>query len=360
MPSTEEIAFGPTQKRERTKMKVHDLTVERTDQPCRLHACLRHAFRLARWIGFFPVQGLGQPYADGTRFKIKSFYCLYYLATLIGQMVMTIFSVLYFFENDVDLTTISNIVFYVTGFISAILLLKLSQQWPLLMTKATETEQSLTELKLNNKTVVQTTVIAYVVMTLALVEHILCTGFNIKVVMNCLQETGITNNVLEGYVIRRMPFDGVPWSVLRVHYSNLVKLVKEIDVQISWFILVSFFTDLFYICLQLFNSLHRNHGSFKYCNEEQTKEAISSPYYLLYYLYSCAFLVVRALMLSIFASNVHCAGLEPVYYVYDIPSSAYNIEVIGTIITYEIVLLQYSTTPQTHFNGTAVVENITA
>ncbi|KAJ8733778.1 hypothetical protein PYW07_014329 [Mythimna separata] len=307
-------------------MKVHNLTVERTGQPCRLHACLRHAFRLARWIGFVPVQGLGQPYADAIRFKIKSFYSGYYIATLIGQMVMSFFSILYFFQNDVDLNSISNIVFYVTGFISAILLLKLSQQWPLLMTKATETEQSLTELKLNNKTVVQTTVIAYVVMALALVEHILCTSFNIKVVMNCLQETGITTNVMENYVIRRMPYvfnyipysaigtlvfeSGVPWSVLRVHYSNLVKLVKEIDVQISWFILVSFFTDLFYICLQLFNTL----------------QAIASPYYLLYYLYSFAFLVVRALMLSLFASNVHCAGLEPVHSVYDIPSSAYDVE----------------------------------
>lgn len=34
-------------------------------------------------------------------------------------------------------------------------------------------------------------------------------------------------------------------------------------------------------------------------------------------------------MLSLFASNVHCAGLEPVYSVYDIPSSAYDTEVSG-------------------------------
>ncbi|CAH1643210.1 unnamed protein product [Spodoptera littoralis] len=121
--------------------------------------------------------------------------------------------------------------------------------------------------------------------------------------------------------------DSIPWSILRVHYSNLVKLVKEIDDNISSLILLSFFTDLFYICLQLFNSL----------------QALSSPFYLLYYLYSFVFLVLRALMLSLFASNVHCAALEPVYSVYDVPSSVYDNEMgprvrrVGTLGAHPVV-----------------------
>lgn len=55
--------------------------------------------------------------------------------------------------------------------------------------------------------------------------------------------------------------------------------------------------------------------------------ALSSPYYLLYYLYSFIFLVLRSLMLLLFASNVHCVGLEPIYFVYYIPSSDYDVEV---------------------------------
>ncbi|KAH9633959.1 hypothetical protein HF086_015163 [Spodoptera exigua] len=283
-------------------MKVYGLSSRSPDEPCHFHGCLRHALRFARWMGFFPVQGLGEARPE------------------------------------------ANIIFYGTGLISAILLLKLSQQWPALMTKAVETERSLTELTLDNKVVVRSNVLAYLFMALAMVEHILCTSFNIKFVMYCLQEAGITNNVMENYVEHRMPYifnyipysffsalffevslfyaniycnfqylclqstflwsfndiliacisiyitayfktlnaviatnskkdkDAIPWSILRLHYSNLVKLVKEIDDNISSLILLSFFTDLFYICLQLFNSLHRNHVSFKYCDETQTNQ----------------------------------------------------------------------------------------
>ncbi|CAH0698770.1 unnamed protein product [Spodoptera exigua] len=305
-------------------MKIYGLSSRSPDEPCHFHGCLRHALRFARWMGFFPVQGLGEARPEGIRFKIKSLYSIYVFATFGGQVVMSYFSIMLFFQSEVSLSSI--------------------------------------------------------------LEHILCTSFNIKFVMYCLQEAGITNNVMENYVEHRMPYifnyipysffsalffeylclqstflwsfndiliacisiyitayfktlnaviatnskkdkDAIPWSILRLHYSNLVKLVKEIDDNISSLILLSFFTDLFYICLQLFNSLHRNHVSFKYCDETQTNLALSSPFYLLYYLYSFVFIVLRALMLSLFASNVHCAALEPVYSVYDVPSTVYDNEV---------------------------------
>ncbi|KAF9406734.1 hypothetical protein HW555_012997 [Spodoptera exigua] len=400
-------------------MKVYGLSSRSPDEPCHFHGCLRHALRFARWMGFFPVQGLGEASPEGIRFKIKSLYSIYVIATFGGQVVMSYFSVMLFFQSEV-----TNIIFYGTGLISAILLLKLSQQWPALMTKAVETERSLTELTLDNKVVVRSNVLAYLFMALAMVEHILCTSFNIKFVMYCLQEAGITNNVMENYVEHRMPYifnyipysffsalffeylclqstflwsfndiliacisiyitayfktlnaviatnskkdkDAIPWSILRLHYSNLVKLVKEIDDNISSLILLSFFTDLFYICLQLFNSLHRNHVSFKYCDETQTNQALSSPFYLLYYLYSFVFIVLRALMLSLFASNVHCAALEPVYSVYDVPSTVYDNEVrrfqlqlhyteVGLSGKFFYVtrnmILKYSVTPNPYYN----------
>lgn len=41
------------------------------------------------------------------RFNIKCFYTLYHVATLIGQVFMTSFSLIYFFDSDVSLTSIS-------------------------------------------------------------------------------------------------------------------------------------------------------------------------------------------------------------------------------------------------------------
>ncbi|CAD0195245.1 unnamed protein product [Chrysodeixis includens] len=307
-------------------MKVYQMTISKSDRPCNLQMCLRHALRLGRWAGFFPVQGLGQTAIDGTGFKMKCFYSIYYIATIVGQVSMIIFTTMWFFENEVTLTTVSYIMFYLTSLVSAILLLKLAKQWSKLMKKAKETEQILTEVKLDNRAVLKSSIIAYVAMALALVEHILCTNFNVRFVMNCLEESSITTKVMENYVVHRMPYifyyvpysvftallfeANVSWAILRRHYSSLVKLVKEIDDQVSSFILLSFFTDLFFICLQLFNSLH----------------ALTSADYFLYYLYSFLFLVLRALMLSLFAANVHCVALETVFSMHDVPPSAYDDE----------------------------------
>ncbi|XP_026726620.1 uncharacterized protein LOC113493038 [Trichoplusia ni] len=416
-------------------MKVYQMTISKSDRPSNLQMCLRHGLRLGRWAGFFPVQGLGQTAIDGTSFKIKCFYSIYYLATIVGQVTMSSFTLLYFFQHEVTMTTVSYIIFYVTSLVSAILLLKLAKQWPKLMKKAKETEQILTEVKLDNRAVLKSSIIAYVAMALALVEHLLCTNFNVAIVMNCLEETSINTNVMENYVVHRMPYifyyvpysiysallfeyiciqstfmwsfndvlticfsvyitayfntlnkvianaasknkANVSWATLREHYSSFVKLVKEIDAQVSSFILLSFFTDLFFICLQLFNSLHRDYVNFKICDDKQTKLALTSADYLLYYLYSFLFLVLRALMLSLFAANVHCVAMEPIFSIYDVSPSAYDnevrrfelqlhhtkvgltgkffyvtremvLKVVGTIITYELVLLQYSVPPKT-------------
>lgn len=51
------------------KVKVYKKRGEK--RSCGLHACLRHAMRLSRWSGYFPVQGLGQR----STHKIKFVHC---------------------------------------------------------------------------------------------------------------------------------------------------------------------------------------------------------------------------------------------------------------------------------------------
>ncbi|CAB3221028.1 unnamed protein product [Arctia plantaginis] len=172
--------------------------------------------------------------------------------------------------------------------------------------------------------------------------------------MECLHEPIIDNKVLANYVLRRMPYifnyisysvfsaalteNNVTWGQLRDHYSKLAVLVKEIDEQLSSFILLSFFTDLFFICVQLYNSLHRNHASFKNCGEEETKRVLSSPDYLLYYLYSFLFLVLRALFMSLFAANVYTAAQEPIFSIYDVSTSEYDQEVRQSKVSFRLAV----------------------
>nr|XP_034824135.1 gustatory receptor for sugar taste 64e-like [Maniola hyperantus] len=145
------------------------------------------------------------------------------------------------------------------------------------------------------------------------------------------------------------------WEEIRLHYSDLVQLVRVVDSKMCYLILLSFFTNVFFICSQVFSLLK----SFK------------SVEYYIYYYYSSIFLFVRATMTSLLAANVNTVAMEPFYILQHVPTSDYTIEVqrfirqtkytttalsglffdvtrgmiltvIGTIMKYELVLLQFS------------------
>ncbi|CAG9576153.1 unnamed protein product [Danaus chrysippus] len=91
-----------------------------------------------------------------------------------------------------------------------------------------------------------------------------------------------------------------------------------------------------------------------------------------YFLYSLIFLIIRSLALSLIAARVHTVSRQPVYTLYELPSTDYGIEVqrfidqihgdtvaltglqffkvtrgialaiAGTIVTYELVLMQFT------------------
>ncbi|XP_045542500.1 gustatory receptor 5a for trehalose-like [Papilio machaon] len=143
----------------------------------------------------------------------------------------------------------------------------------------------------------------------------------------------------------------VRWEEIRLLYSHLVSLVKEVDSRFCYLVLLSFFINLFFISLQLFNSLTVLH--------------------LTYYIYSFTFLMTRASVMCLLAANVYRAAQEPLFVIEHVPASEYTLEiqrfirqirytttalsgvyfyvtrstllkVVGTLLTYELVLLQFN------------------
>ncbi|CAH2099542.1 unnamed protein product [Euphydryas editha] len=146
------------------------------------------------------------------------------------------------------------------------------------------------------------------------------------------------------------------WRNVREDYNRATDLVRRVDKVIGSIVFISFANNLIFICLQLLHTFALLHGY---------EQAV-------YFTYSFLFLVVRSLAVSLIASRVHTASRQPVYNLYEVPSAAYCIEIqrfieqihgdtvaltglqffkvkrgivlaiAGTIVTYELVLLQFT------------------
>ncbi|XP_063890974.1 gustatory receptor 5a for trehalose [Helicoverpa armigera] len=180
----------------------------------------------------------------------------------------------------------------------------------------------------------------------------------------------------------------------RTQYLKIVRLVKLINGQFGIYILTSFGSNLYWICTQLFYSLSRTQtGHFITCtfkdsptkvppaNEYENplcpwmlgeKGALNGVEHSIYFTYSFSFLLLRTLLVLLLAARIHSNSVAPLYVLYGIPSSRFHIEVerfiaqinnlkvamsgldffyvtrtmiltlLGTIVTYELVLLQFN------------------
>nr|QZH55045.1 gustatory receptor 12 [Achelura yunnanensis] len=164
------------------------------------------------------------------------------------------------------------------------------------------------------------------------------------------------------------------WRVLREDYSRLTYVVKRVDDVIGSVIFVSFASNLFFICLQLLHTLEDGIKAIPVCNNGTVdKRPLKGYEQPIYFVYSLVFLIIRSLAVSLVASKVHTASREPAYALYEVPSAEYCGEIqrfldqihsddialtgvqffsvkrgiiltiAGTIITYELVLIQFTT-----------------
>ncbi|RVE52038.1 hypothetical protein evm_003316 [Chilo suppressalis] len=159
----------------------------------------------------------------------------------------------------------------------------------------------------------------------------------------------------------------------RVQHMLLIRLVKLINETIGIYILNCFGSNLYWICTQLYFSMSKNNtGHFVSCLiKNQGSNIVHGIEHTIYYTYSFAFLVVRTMLVLLLAARVHSASTVPLILLYRIPNSRFNIEVerfigqinnikvalsgldffyvtktmiltlLGTIVTYELVMLQF-------------------
>ncbi|KAG7304215.1 hypothetical protein JYU34_011153 [Plutella xylostella] len=100
------------------------------------------------------------------------------------------------------------------------------------------------------------------------------------------------------------------WRRARSEYTRLVELVHRVDDVISPVVFVSFASNLFFICFQLYYSIAIFFGY-----ERET-----------YLVFSVTLLLLRSVAVSLIAAGVHSATLEPAAALYSVPSPVFCIE----------------------------------
>ncbi|XP_072754924.1 gustatory receptor for sugar taste 64f isoform X2 [Anoplolepis gracilipes] len=150
------------------------------------------------------------------------------------------------------------------------------------------------------------------------------------------------------------------WAEVRNDYNHLATLTRRVDSHVSCIVLLSFATNLYFICIQLLFSFNPIRGIVR----------------KIYYCLSFGFLLARTTAVSLYVASVHDESLLPAPILYSVSGSSYSNEVsrfltqvttdnisltgmkffsvtrslvltvAGTIVTYELVLVQFNSVQQ--------------
>uniref|UniRef100_A0A182PZ30 Gustatory receptor n=1 Tax=Anopheles epiroticus TaxID=199890 RepID=A0A182PZ30_9DIPT len=145
------------------------------------------------------------------------------------------------------------------------------------------------------------------------------------------------------------------WVRVRTNYVSVCELLDDVDRVISWTMLISCATNLYYICLQTL------HVTKKLANTVEDA----------YYWYSLVFLIARTVIVFLSAAHIHDCAKKPLDIIMKIPNVGWCIELerfstqlksekvalsgmgffsltrqllfsmAGTIVTYELVMLKF-------------------
>ncbi|KAL5291382.1 Gr64e.2 family protein [Megaselia abdita] len=160
------------------------------------------------------------------------------------------------------------------------------------------------------------------------------------------------------------PFPDDFWGKQRTYYNKLTNLLHHVNKDLSRIILISYSNNLFYICLQLYHSVTPSNSWIR----------------SVYFWYSLGFLLGRTVLVSATAANINDESKKPIKVLQLIPPSCYQSEakrfmhqltfdtvalsgmqffyitrtfmlsVTGTVITYELVLIQLQRQPTTEYD----------
>ncbi|XP_011062452.1 PREDICTED: gustatory receptor 5a for trehalose-like [Acromyrmex echinatior] len=361
-----------------------------------LHAAMRPIILLAQCFGMFPVCGVNKPDASYLRFTWYHPKIFYAMSIIVGTSILTVTNIHRLVTSGVNSTKMTTFVFFLTTLITAVMFIRLAMHWPCLALTWEKLEREFTSKHRRiSKTSLATRfkIVTFVVMLLAFGEHSAAVMAGYNSALECAAYRGDVD-VAGIYFISQFPqnssmcyFDrgkklittwksllllttrryylvkAMPewwWAEARNDYNHLATLTRRVDTYISGIVLMSFAIDLYFICMQLLFSFNPIRGSIR----------------KIYFGFSFGFLLARTMAVSLYAASIHDESRLPAPILYSVTSSGYSNEVsrfltqvttdnisltgmkffsitrglvltvAGTIVTYELVLVQFNSVQQ--------------
>ncbi|XP_039765307.1 gustatory receptor 5a for trehalose-like [Pararge aegeria] len=378
-------------------------------------------------FSLLPVEGVCSKKASYVKFTWSSWKCSYLFLSLMGQSFITIMCIHQATHSTTSLKGTTPIIFYATACITMLTFLRVATMWPELVHHIARVEDL--DPSSDKSLTYKCNATCAVVLTLALIEHLLSLLSATTEAFMCYEHEssyrgfvrhfypwvfnylpysiwlGIFTQFLHfqstfiwnfsdlfvicmsyyltfrlNHVNRKLLtaqgkyFPETFWRSSREDYGRAVQLVRKVDDAISGVIFISFANNLFFICLQLFNTLEDGISGVGECSSKtKGKNSLLRGYEAaLYFLFSLTYLITRSVAVSLIASQVNTASSVPAPVLYDVPSPVYCIEVqrfldqvngdhvalsglqffsvtrgllltvAGTIVTYELVMFQFN------------------
>ncbi|KAF5287609.1 hypothetical protein FQA39_LY15812 [Lamprigera yunnana] len=377
------------------------------------HASISFVIRLGQYFAIMPLQGINGQSANLIRFTWKSWKVLYSFVIIIGSLFCACVSMYAFLQEHAKISLISATMFYATSFVMHVLFVLLAKDWSHLMKRWCTLDKSMRSYGYPPHLNLRLKTLSAVILFCAFVEHLLVFVKNLISINNCkhvefakyyfavlsypqvfaiveyriwwgimvqllttistfswtyidlfiiLLSTSLAERFkqvterVEAYVNSMVVVsDIVLWRNVREDYNRISKLCKTLNECISYIVLLSFGSNLFFILVQFFYSIRPIDG---------TMEKV-------YFFYSFGFLIGRTICVSLYGSWIHDESQKPLPLLNSVASIAYNVEIrrfilhIGietvslsgkkffnvtrsivlsiatTIVTYELVLIQF-------------------
>uniref|UniRef100_A0A336LSC5 Gustatory receptor n=1 Tax=Culicoides sonorensis TaxID=179676 RepID=A0A336LSC5_CULSO len=387
--------------------------------PC-FYETSKYVFAFAQIFAVMPLTGLWTKSHDlnGLKFKWMSFNTIYSIFCIISIGAMCVIAASSTVaQYGLKIGKISPLVFYVVNWFSLIQFLFLAVKWPSIMLYWKKVENNLPKCKKRAFIGHSIKFFAIFVICFSFVEHSMSIFSNLINVLHCPQEHSITEaffrshmgfifniidynlflalfskwmNIISTFtwsfmdlfiimialglsnMFRRLNdfifrqdytlMDEDFWAEQRRSYRKICDLISEVDNATSTITLISFTNNLFFICLQLLNSL-----IFFPLNSSQMPRM-----YEIYFWFSLSFLITRTCLIIITCSFINEESRKPLLIFRKIPSTKWCLEVkrffteiatsnigltgkryfrvtrglllsiTGTIITYELILFNFN------------------
>ncbi|XP_050352701.1 gustatory receptor for sugar taste 64f-like [Nymphalis io] len=412
------------------KVGVSELKQNKT--PATFQRSLRVTLIIGQIFSLLPVEGVYSTSPINVRFVRWSWKCTYFVLSLIGQFFITFMCLYKVLHTTASLNGTTPLIFYGTTGLTLIIFLRVAMCWPDLIRHIAHVED-LDPYYDRNLTYKCNATCGFVLF-LALVEHVLSllsayTGamvcqsedmtherfvkhfypwvfnylpysFGLGILTQFLhfQSTFIWNFsdlfviCISYYLTSRLNYVNkqllnaqgkyLPelfWRTVREEYCRAAQLIRRVDDVINGVIFISFANNLFFICLQLFNSLEdgiKGNGECSSRGKGKTSTILGGYEAASYFFFSLVYLIARSVTVCLIASQVNSASNVPASVLYEVPSPVYCVEVqrfldqvngdnialsglqffsvtrgllltvAGTIVTYELVMFQFNTQPQ--------------